>query len=84
MIGLVQIANDHAAAAAGGMDHLAVSQVNTHMADMATPVAKKEEITGEQFGKIQGAGHYRTCLSLLRAGARQVNIGFLINELHKS
>ena len=83
-MGLAQIANDHTPAAAGGMDHLTVSGIDSHMADMATPLAKKEEISGVQFGKIQGAGHYRTFLGLLGTGARQVNIGFLIDKLDKS
>jgi hypothetical protein len=81
---LAQIANDHTPAAAGGVDHLTVSGIDSHMADTATSLAEKEEISGEQFGKIKGAGHYRTFLGLLGAGARQVNIGFLINKLHKS
>lgn len=81
---LAQIANDHTPAAGGGMNHLAFSQVNSHMADMATSVAKKEEISGPHFGKIQGVGHYRTGPGLLGAGARQVNIGLLVDKLHKS
>jgi hypothetical protein len=51
---------------------------------MTVPLAEKEEIPGEQPGKIQGAGHYLTCLGLLGAGARQVNIGLVIDKLHKS
>ena len=81
---LAQIGNDYAPAAAGGMDHLSVSQVNSRMSDMATPVAKKEEISGQHYGKIQGVGHYRTYPTLLGAGARQVNIGFFVYKLHKS
>jgi hypothetical protein len=53
----VQIGNDHAEAAAGGMDHLAVSQVNSHVSDMTTPAPKEEEISGPHPGKIQVAGH---------------------------
>jgi hypothetical protein len=79
---LAQIGNDHSQAA-GGMNHLAAPQVNSHMADMATPVAKKEEISGQHFGEIQGFGHYRTYPGLLAAGARQVNIGFFVDKLHK-
>ena len=71
---LTQIANDHAPAAAGSMDHLTVSQVKSHMFDMATPVAKKEEVSRQHYRKSQGAGHYRTYPGLLAAGARQVYI----------
>jgi hypothetical protein len=81
---LAQIGNDYALAAAGGMDHLSVSQVNSRMADMTTPVAEKEEISGPQEGKIQAVGHFYTYPGLLGAGARQVNIGFFVDKLHKS
>jgi hypothetical protein len=81
---LAQIAHDHAMAVAGGMDHLSVSQVDSRMADMATPVAKKEEISGPQEGKIQALGHFHPYPGLLGAGARQVNIGFFVDKLHKS
>lgn len=79
-----QIANNHLMVAVGGMDHLAVSQVNSHMVDMAAPIAEKEEVSREQSGKIQGAGDDLTLPGLLGAGARQVNIGLLIDKLHKS
>jgi hypothetical protein len=81
---LAQIGDDHAAAAVGGMDHLSVSQIISRMVDMATPVAKKEEISGEQEGNIQAAGHFHTYPGLLGAGARQINIGFFVDKLHKS
>jgi hypothetical protein len=81
---LAQIGNDYAPAVAGGMDHLSVSQVDSRMADMAAPVAKKEEISGPHEGKIQAVGHFHTYLGLLGAGARQVNIGFFVDKLHKS
>ena len=83
-IGFTQVTDDHTAAAAGGMDHFAASRVNAHMVDMAPPGTEKEEISGAQFGKIQGVCHCFAFPDLLGTGAGQFNVGIVVNKLHQS
>ena len=53
---MVDIGNDNALAGVGGVDELAVSNVDTHMEDAAgtAVIGEEEQIAGEQVGLLDG------------------------------
>ena len=65
--GIVDVGDDDTLAGVGGVDELAVSNVDTHMEDAAgTAVAGEEEqIAGEQVGLISAATEMRKSGRLL-------------------
>ncbi len=59
------------------MDHLALAQIDAYVADVPPPLSEKEEIAGQQLGKIHGGGRHPPHLSLLGAGPGRSIFDFL-------
>jgi hypothetical protein len=82
IVRLAQISNSHPVAMVGGVDHLPFTQVDTGMSHRAAP-AKEKQIPRKQLGEIHLASHDLPYPGLFSAGAGQIDLKPMIDELDK-